>query len=66
MIGVQVIAVSVRYQALSKNAVQVGEFQIIAAVWQIQLVCQVLGDPLRQPEWKKLQKRMVPPVRILK
>jgi hypothetical protein len=48
-----------------KNAVQVFRVSIIARVWQIQLVCQVIGDPLRQLEWKKLQKGMVQQVCIL-
>ncbi len=63
--GVQVIALSVRNQAVSKNPVQVCRAPIIAGVWQIQLVGQIIGDPLRQLEWKELQKGMVPPVRIL-
>ena len=66
VIGVHVIATSVKYHALSKSAVQDGRFQIMWQIWQIQLVGQVLGDPFRQLEWKELQKRMVPPVRILK
>ncbi len=39
--------------------------ELIAEVWQVQLVGHVLGDPLRQLEWKELQSGMVPPVRIL-
>jgi hypothetical protein len=47
---------------VSKEAVQVRRAQIVAGVWQIQLVSQILGDPLRQLDWKELQKGMVPPV----
>ena len=65
VMGVQVFALSVRYQALSKNEVQDSRPQIIAKVWQIQLVSHVLGDPLRQLEWKELQIGMVSPVHIL-
>jgi hypothetical protein len=65
VIGVQVIALSVRYQALSKNAVHFSRAQIIAEVWQVQLICHVLGNPLRQLEWKELQSGMVPLVRTL-
>jgi hypothetical protein len=50
------------YMLVSKNAVHVSRAQIIAEVWQVQLVGHVLGDPLRQLEWKELQSGMVPPV----
>jgi hypothetical protein len=62
---VQVLALSVREQALSKNAVHVSRAKIIAEVWQVQLVGHVLGDPLSQLEWKELQNGMVLPERIL-
>ncbi len=48
--GVQVITLSVRDQALSKNGVHVRRAEIIAEVWQVQLVSHVLGDPLSQLE----------------
>ncbi len=35
--------------------VHVSRGEIIAEVWQVQLVCHVLGDPLSQLEWKELQ-----------
>jgi hypothetical protein len=54
VIGVQVIALSVRDQALSKNAVHVSRAEIIAKVWQVQLVGHVLRDPLSKLEWKEL------------
>jgi hypothetical protein len=64
-IGVQVIALSVRDQALSKNAVHVSRAEIIAEGWQVQLDGHVLGDPLSQLEWKELQIGRVLPERIL-
>jgi hypothetical protein len=64
--GVQVIALSVRDQALSKYAVDVSRTDIIfVAVWQAQLLCHVLGDPLTQLLRKELQIGMVLPERIL-
>ena len=66
VIGVQVIALSVRDQALSKYAVDVSRTDIIfAAVWQVQLLCHVLGDPLTQLLRKELQIGMVLPESIL-
>ena len=50
---------------MSKNAVHVSRAEIIAEVWQAQLVCHVLGDPLSQLEWKELQIWMVLSERIL-
>ena len=35
LVGVQVIATSVRYYAFSQNAVQDGRFQSIVCVWHI-------------------------------
>jgi hypothetical protein len=68
VMGVQVFALSVRDQALSKNAVHVCRAEIIAKVWQVQLVghveWHVLGNPLSQLEWKELQSGMVLPERI--
>jgi hypothetical protein len=63
--GVQVFTLSVRDQALSKNAVHLSRAEIIAEVWQVQLVSHVLGDPLSQLEWQELQSGMVLPERIL-
>jgi hypothetical protein len=65
VMGVQVFTLSVRYQALSKNVVHVSRAEIVAEVWQVQLVGHVLGDPLSQLEWKELQSGMVLPERIL-
>jgi hypothetical protein len=65
VMGVQVFALYVRDQALSKNAVHVSSTEIIAEVWQVQLVGHVLGNPLSQLEWKELQSGMVLPERIL-
>ncbi len=60
VIGVQVIALSVRDQALSKNAVHVSRAEIIAEVWQVQLVSHVFGDSFSQLLSKELQIGMVP------
>ncbi len=63
----QVISPSVRNQTVSKNAVQVCRTPLIAGVWQTQLelIGQVLGDPLHQLDRKKLQKGVVSAVGIL-
>ena len=39
--------------------------ELIAEVWQVQLVSHVIGDPLSQLEWKELQIGMVLRDRIL-
>ena len=66
VIGVQVFALSVRDQALSKYAVDISRTDIIfVAVWQAQLLCHVLGDPLTQLLRKELQIGMVLPERVL-
>jgi hypothetical protein len=65
VMGVQVFTLSVRGQALSKNSVHVSSAEIIAEVWQVQLVGHVLGNPLSQLEWKDLQSGMVLPEHIL-
>ena len=65
VMGLQVIALSVRDQALSKNVVHVSRAEIIAKVWQVQLVSHVFVDPLSQLLWTELQIGMVPPEHIL-
>ena len=68
VIGVQVITLSVRDQALCKYAVNASRADIIIAAvwhWQVQLVCHVLGDPLTQLLRKELQIGVVLPESIL-
>jgi hypothetical protein len=49
----------------SKNAVQGFRAPLVSSIWQVQLLRQILGDPLRQLEWNKLQKGVVLAVSIL-
>ncbi len=64
--SVQVIAPPIRHQTACKNVVQLSRTPTIDWSGQhTQFVSQVLGDPLCQLEWKKLQKGMVPAVGVL-
>ncbi len=58
-IWVQVITLSVWNQTVGQNVAQVFRAQLIAGVWQTQLVGQVVGDSLSQLEWEILQKGTV-------
>ncbi len=63
--SVQVIALPITDQT-AKNSIQLSRSPSITRVGQhTRLVSQVLGDPLGQLDWKKLQKGVVPAVGIL-
>ena len=64
--SVQVIALPIRHQTACKNVVQLSRTPTIDGSGpHTQFVSQVLGDPLCQFQWKKLQKGVVPAVGVL-